>query len=536
MVNFRAQIYLLTPRNLIHFTGFWPWILNIGQKIGKMPLVYAFIVFLGMIQNENRSHRSILRELAHKAMTSRGLLPDFSPGVLKELDGLLPDSAAWKSIRDLRHLLWCSIDNNDSRDLDQLSVAERLPDGAVRLLVAIADVDAWVPKSSATDDHARQNTTSVYTTAEVFPMLPEKLSTDITSLNYQCDRLALVVEMIIANDGSLKESDVYRATVRSQAKLDYGSVGAWIEGQAEIPAEIERVAGLARNILMQDEVARKMKKFRYEQGALDFETMESLPVFDGDMISGLREVQRNRARDIIEELMISANEVTAGYLSEKAFPSFQRVVRNPKRWSRICEIAASHGHALPVEPDSKALQLFMAEAKKNDIRNFSDLSLSMIKLLGPGEYAVFFPGEKSSGHFGLAVRNYSHSTAPNRRYPDLVTHRLLKAAMASKALPYTREELDSLAMHCTQKENDAKKVERQVSKSAAALVLQSRIGEQFDAIVTGAADKGTWVRIMHPHIEGRIVNGHHGLDVGQRIRVELIDTNVEMGYIDFCRV
>ncbi|TSA34784.1 MAG: RNB domain-containing ribonuclease [Porphyromonadaceae bacterium] len=489
-----------------------------------------------MIQTDNRSHRAILRELAHIAMTDRGLLPDFSPEVLKELDDMQPASMEPGSIRDLRNLLWCSIDNNDSRDLDQLTVAESLSDGSVRVLVAIADVDALVHKLSPIDDHARQNTTSVYTAAEMFPMLPEKLSTDLTSLNYQCDRLALVVEMVVDRDGALIKSDVYRATVRSQAKLAYDSVGEWIEGNQPMPGEIGQVDGLANNIQLQDRMTRQMKQLRYAQGALDFETIESMPVFDGDMIREMREVQRNRARDIIEELMISSNKVTAGYLASKNFPSFQRVVRKPKRWSRICEIAADYGFDLHEEPDSKALQEFMASEKKRDPQSFPDLSLSIIKLLGPGEYAVGLPGEKPTGHFGLAVRNYSHSTAPNRRYPDLATHRLLKAAMSGNSLPYSLKELEALALHCTEKEDDAKKVERQVSKSAAALVLESRIGDRFDAIVTGAADKGTWVRIMHPHIEGRVVSGFQGLDVGQHIRVELIDTNVERGYIDFRRV
>jgi exoribonuclease-2 len=369
----------------------------------------------------------------------------------------------------------------------------------------------------------------------MFPMLPEKLSTDLTSLNFECDRLALVVEMVISEIGHRLKSDVYRASVRSRAKLDYSSVGAWIQGDQPIPAEVDGVAGLAANLQLQDRTARQMKKLRYEKGALDFETIEAMPVFDGDMIRELRETQRDRARDIIEELMIGANEVTALFLSERNFPSFQRVVREPKRWSRICEIASDRGFVLHDDPDSKALQDFMAKEKLRDPEGFTDLSLSIIKLLGPGEYAIGMPGEKPGGHFGLAVRNYSHSTAPNRRYPDLVTHRLLKAAIARKPMPFLRGELDELALHCTLKENDAKKVERQVSKSAAALVLESRIGDHFDAIVTGAADKGTWVRIIHPHVEGRVVGGHEGLDVGQHIRVELVSTNVEKGYIDFRR-
>lgn len=503
---------------------------------GPGGLIPTNVVFLSMIQTENRSHRAILRELAHRAMIERGLEPDFSHEVELELADMQPAVMNSGSIRDLRKLLWCSIDNNDSRDLDQLSVAESLSDGMVRVLVAIADVDALVKRSSAIDGHARQNTSSVYTAAEMFPMLPEKLSTDLTSLNYQCDRLALVVDMVFDQIGALQESAVYRAVVRSRAKLDYGSVGAWIEGNEPVPDEIDQVDGLAKNIQSQDRITRRMKQLRHEQGALDFETIESLPVFEGDMIRELREIERNRARFIIEELMISSNQVTAGYLASKHFPSFQRVVRIPKRWSRICEIAADHGFQLHEEPDSKALQDFMSSEQKRDPLGFPDLSLTIIKLLGPGEYSIGFPGEKPAGHFGLAVRNYSHSTAPNRRYPDLVTHRLLKAAIAGEPLPYSVEELEALAAHCTQKENDVNKVERQVSKSAAALVLESRIGDRFDAIVTGAAEKGTWVRIVHPHIEGRVVDGYKGLDVGQHISVELIDTNVEKGFIDFRRI
>jgi exoribonuclease-2 len=324
--------------------------------------------------------------------------------------------------------------------------------------------------------------------------------------------------------------------VRSHARLNYGSVGAWLEGDEPVPEEAGMVEGLPANLMLQDQAAALMKKYRYAHGALDFDRTESKAVFEEDMIRELREVQRNRARDIIEEFMISANQVTATYLMEKNFPSFRRVVKNPKRWTRIVEIAADHGRELPVDPDPLALQEFMAWAKVAEPEDFPDLSLSIIKLLGPGEYVVGFPGEPAPGHFGLAVKNYSHSTAPNRRYPDLITHRLIKSALAGKPVPYTREELNALAMHCTQKEDDAKKVERQVSKSAAALVLEHRIGEQYDAMVTGSAEKGTWVRIVHPHVEGRIVEGAERLDVGQHIRVELVATDVEMGYIDFKRI
>jgi VacB/RNase II family 3'-5' exoribonuclease len=489
-----------------------------------------------MIETEHRSHRAILRDLARKAMAGRGLLADFSPEVMAEVDRLATSGIFPQSDHDLRHMLWCSIDNNSSRDLDQLTVAHHLPDGSNRIMVAVADVDDLVPRGCAIDNHARQNTTSVYTTAEVFPMLPMKLSNDLTSLNFETDRMALVIDMAISPGGQLLRSQIYRALVRNRAKLDYGSVGDWIGGTDPVPDEIGRIPGLAGNIRLQDRVARELKQYRMYQGALDFETTEYLPVFDEDRISGLQEVQHNRARDIIEEFMIVANEVTAGFLTSRHFPCFRRIVRNPRRWNRIREIASERGTNLPEEPDSRSLQEFMAAAKSEDPDGFADLSLSILKLLGPGEYFAGIPGEELPGHFGLAVRNYSHSTAPNRRYPDLITHRLLKAALNEEAMPYTAEELEELALHCTRKENDAKKVERQIDKSAVALVLESHIGQQYDAIITGAADKGTWVRIRHPHVEGRLIEGGLGLDVGHKIRVELVSVDVEEGHIDFRKV
>ena len=490
-------------------------------------------VFYGMIANDNRSHRAILRDLARRAMTDRGLVPEFSPEVLAELETMNPALPKAGEVRDLRHLLWCSIDNNESRDLDQLTVAEAMSGNQVRIMVAIADVDALVRRESAIDRHARQNTVSVYTSAEIFPLLPEKLSTDLTSLNYHRDRLALVVDMELTGEGGIAASGVFRAYVRSRAKLNYESVGAWLEGDAPFPEEAVSVAGLEENLRLQALAAAGMKEYRHSRGALDFESRESTAVFEGDMILELKEAQRSHARDIIEEFMIGSNEITAGFLTDRNFPSFRRIVKNPKRWGRIREIAGEHDWELPEEPDPGALQRFMAAAKIADPDGFPDLSLSIIKLLGPGEYAIGYPDEPAAGHFGLAVKNYSHSTAPNRRYPDLITHRLIKAALAGEAIPYTRVELEELALHCTRKEDDAKKVERQVSKSAAALVLEHRLGQQYDGMITGSAEKGTWVRIRHPHIEGRIVEGAEGLDVGRQVRVELVGVDVEMGYIDF---
>jgi exoribonuclease-2 len=492
-----------------------------------------------MTDTHDGQHRSILQGIARRAMLEKGLVPDFPPQALAELGGIHgPATRAEESTRDLRNLLWCSIDNDDSRDLDQLTVAESGPggtDGVVKVLVAIADVDAVVRKQSALDDHARQNTTSVYTVAEIFPMLPEKLSTDLTSLNHESDRLAVVIEMVVAADGSLQSSDLYQAMVRNRAKLAYHSVAAWLEGNGPMPQAIGTVGGLDENLRLQDRVARKLKALRHLHGALDLETIEARPVFDGDELKDLKADKENRAKDIIEDFMIAANGVTARYLASKKFPSLRRVVRTPKRWDRIVELAAERGSTLPGEPDAKALEQFLVTAKAADPLRFPDLSLSVIKLLGAGEYVVELPGDSAAGHFGLAVKDYAHSTAPNRRYPDLITQRLLKAAVAGRSLPYQNDELAALAQHCTEAEDAAKKVERQVTKSAAAMLLESRIGEQFDAIVTGASDKGTWVRLLQPPIEGRLESGFEGLDVGHRLRVQLVRTDVERGYIDFKR-
>jgi exoribonuclease-2 len=436
----------------------------------------------------------------------------------------------------LRALLWSSIDNDDSRDLDQLTVAENLTGGAVKIRVAVADVDGIVRKASAIDEHARQNTTSVYTAAQIFPMLPDRLSTDLTSLNYGENRPAIVVEMGIDPDGTIQSSDIYTATVRNHAKLAYNSVGSWLEGEGPLPGPVAAVKGLEANLQAQGRVAQTLRAFRHEHGALDLETIEARPVFADEEIRDLAVERRNRAKELIEDFMIAANGVTARYLQRKNYPSLRRIVRTPKRWERIVEVAAQFGFPLPAKADPKALEGFLARQKSADPLRFPDLSLTIIKLMGAGEYVVEFPQEVPIGHFGLAVRDYTHSTAPNRRFPDLITQRVLKAAMAGSSAPYGPEELMDLARHCTEKEDDANKVERQVGKSAAAMLLASRIGERFDAIVTGAADKGTWVRIFHPPVEGRLLYGFEGVDVGHTVRVQLVHTDVERGYIDFKRV
>ncbi len=486
----------------------------------------------------DKQHRAILQRIAQRAMLEKGLLPDFSVEALAELAGIqAPATMDGEQVRDLRDLLWASIDNDDSLDLDQLTVAEVMPGDKVKILVAVADVDSIVKNGSAIDDHARHNTTSVYTAAMIFPMLPEKLSTNLTSLNFNEDRLAIVIEMVIGSDGSLQDSDIHRARVRNHAKLAYNSVAAWLEGTGIVPEAIPAVNVLDENLRMQDRVAQSMKKFRHVQGALSLETIEARPIFDGNEIRELAVEQKNRAKDLIEEFMIAANGVTARYLSSRKFPSLRRVVRTPKRWERIVEIGQEHGFKLPSNPDSRALEEFLTKEKAADPLRFPDLSLAIIKLMGAGEYLAEFPGEIApSGHFGLAVRDYTHSTAPNRRYPDLITQRLLKAAMAQYPVPFEKDDLEALGKHCTEEEDAAKKVERQVGKSAAAILLESRIGERFDAIVTGAAPKGTWVRLLDPPIEGKLVHGFEGIDVGHRVRVQLIHTDVDQGFIDFKRV
>ena len=489
------------------------------------------------MNTNEKQHRAILQSIAHRAMLERDLLPDFSAEALAQLETIqAPAGRNGGLVRDRRDLPWASIDNDDSLDLDQVTVAEAMPGGKVKIMVAVADVDSLIKEGSAIDDHAHHNTTSVYTAARIFPMLPEKLSTDLTSLNLNEERLALVVEMVIDAGGTLIDSDIYRAYVRNHAKLAYNSIAAWLDGNGSVPEAVSSIPGLDENLHMQDKAAQSMKKLRHVHGALSLETIEAKPVFGGDQIRALEIEEKNRAKELIEDFMIAANGVTARFLSTKKFPSIRRVVRTPKRWERIVEIAGDHKFQLPELPDSKALEEFLVKQKAADPIRFPDLSLAVIKLLGAGEYIAELPDGNVPGHFGLAVKDYAHSTAPNRRYPDLLTQRLLKAALEDKPVPYRKDELDVLATHCTEAEDAANKVERRVEKSAAALLLESRIGEQFDAIVTGASEKGTWIRLLSIPVEGKLVQGFEGLDVGHRLRVQLTETNVERGFIDFKKV
>ena len=481
------------------------------------------------------SHRSILQNIAHRAMTRYGLLPEFSAAALDEARRARLVTSHDRGVRDTRGLLWASIDNDESRDLDQLSVAESLGGGRTKLLVAVADVDALVPAGSACDEHARANTTSVYTPAEVFPMLPERFSTDLTSLQEGEERLATVVEMTVDGEGEVAATDIYRATVLNKARLTYDAVGAWLLGEGPLPAHAAAVAGLGEVLRLQDVAAQSMRRRRHAHGALTLDTLQAHPVFDGDSITDLRPDSRNRAKELIEDLMIAANAATAATLERKGFAWIRRVLGVPRRWDRIVALAASFGEPLPEAPDAAALDAFLQKRRAADPLRFPDVSLSVVKMLGSGEYAVEPPGTVPSGHFGLAVSGYTHSTAPNRRFPDLVTQRLLKAAIAGAPPPYDRERLTALAAHCTTQEDQAAKVERQVRKSAAALFLQSRIGERFQAIVTGASEKGTWVRTVGTPVEGRVVKGASGLDVGDRVDVTLVRTDVDQGFIDFAR-
>jgi VacB/RNase II family 3'-5' exoribonuclease len=477
-----------------------------------------------------------LRAIARKAMTDRGLEPDFPPDAIRQVNGIPgPARETDHSIRDLRHLLWCSIDNDTSRDLDQLTVAERLTTGGVKVLVAIADVDAIVKPVSPIDRHARTNTTSVYTAAEIFPMLPERLSTDLTSLGEGEDRLALVIEMLVAADGSIQESQVYRALVHNHAKLAYRSVAAWLDGKDKMPEKIAKTKGLDEQLRMQDQIAQVMKSVRYVHGALDLETIEPEAVLRDGQVMDLRVERKNRAQELIEDFMIAANGVSAQFLEKHGVPALRRVVRSPERWEAIRKVAEGFSDDLPAEPDSRALAAFLTRRRSADPLRFPDLSLTIVKLLGRGEYVLQLPGQQSPGHFGLAVREYSHSTAPNRRFPDLITQRLLKAVLMEAKLPYSAAELTTLATHCTEQEDAAAKVERQVRKSAAAQFLSGRIGETFDALVTGDSEKGTWVRLLKPPAEGKLVSGQKGVKVGDPIKVRLASLNIERGFIDFAR-
>jgi exoribonuclease-2 len=480
-----------------------------------------------------------LHRIAREAVRDAGFEPNLPPEVARELEGLksvAERAAEDASVRDLRGLLWSSIDNKESRDLDQVEYIEREAAG-YRVRVGIADVDAYVVKGSVIDQHAALNTVSVYTPGEVFPMLPLRLSTDLTSLVEGADRLAVVMELCVSEGGEVRCEDVYRALVHNRAKLDYESAGAWLEGRGPAPAPLKNIEGLEAQVRLQDETARALHELRRRCGALELEREELVPVLDEQgRVIRLDERRPNRAQVIIESLMIAANTSMAELLEAKGVPSLRRVVRAPERWPRIVEMAASFGEQLPAEPDPRALSDFMSKRREADPAGYSELSLAILKLMGPGDYLVEAPGLEQEGHFGLAVNDYTHSTAPNRRFPDLVTQRCLKSAAAAAPAPYTREELETIAARCNLMESAARKVERRMRKVAAAAMLSAHVGETFEAIVTGVKEHGTFARLLRPPADGRVVRGFRGLDVGDHVRVRLLSTNPDRGFIDFARV
>lgn len=481
-------------------------------------------------------HSIDLTAIAKQTMLERHLLPDFPAAVLKEVDEMITPATASLDIKDMRNLLWFSLDNDDSRDLDQITYAEILENNRFKMYIAIADVDSLVKKDSAVDIYAQQNTTSVYTPTKIFPMLPEKLSTNLTSLNEKEDRLAIIMEIEIDLQGSIKYSSIYRAYVHNYAQLAYNSVSAWLDEIGLIPEKIKTIPNLTEQIRLQDKIATILRQYRHQKGALTLQTIEPYAIFDGQNIIDLKPLAKNRGRNLIEDFMISANQATARFLKDHHQPSFRRVVRIPKRWDRIVEIAQQYGTPLPTEPDALALDKFLKQRYSLDPLHFPDLSLTIIKLLGKGEYVVEYPGEPAIGHFSLAVKDYTHSTAPNRRFPDLITQRLIKAILAHQLVPYTDHELEKLAQQCTEKEDEAEKVERKMKKTAACLLLSSKINQEFDALVTGASVKGTWVRILTPPAEGKLIQAFEQVDVGDKIRVKLIHTDVLKGFIDFIQV
>jgi exoribonuclease-2 len=470
-------------------------------------------------------------------MIDAGFDPDFPPDAGREMRDVARDDGRAlhdESVKDLRALLWSSIDNRESRDLDQVEYAERLASGGFRLFIGIADVNAFVPQGSAIDRHAALNTVSVYTPSVVFPMLPERLSTDLTSLNEGVDRLAFVMELAVSEGGDISSKNVYRALVHNRAKMDYETIGAWLEGGAP-PDEFARTPGLEAQVRLQDEIARALNVLRRKNGALELERVEAVPVVENGRVLRFDARRHNRAQDIIESLMVAANTSMAAFLEERGVPSLRRVVRAPERWPRIVETAASFGEHLPDAPDPRALADFMSRRRAADPGGYAELSLAILKMLGPGDYMVEAPGLEHVGHFSLAVNDYTHSTAPNRRFPDLVTQRCLKAAAVGAAAPYTLEELQAIAGRCNQMESAARKIERLMRKVAAATLLGAHIGETFDGVVTGAKEKGTFVRLFDPPADGRVVRGEAGLDVGDRVRVRLLSTEPERGFIDFAR-
>jgi len=481
--------------------------------------------------NASTQHFDFQRQ-ARQEMIREGFEPDFPPPVINEANALHAAAGLDGALRDLRELTWSSIDNTESRDLDQIESAERTAEGRIRVRVAVADVDALVSARSAIDAHARTNATSVYTGGPVFPMLPERLSTDLTSLGPNVDRRAVVMEYAVGGDGSVVSSEIYRAMVRNKAQLNYEQVGSWLESLTPPSTAPFTVAGLAEQLLLQHEASRLLKAFRKLHGSLVLGGEESMPIVVNNSIRGFAVIRDNPARDLIESFMVAANVAMAEFLRSRNCLCMRRVVRTPKRWDRIQALAAALGTRLPGQPDARALSDFLALRRQADPDRFPELSLSVLKSLGPGIYEVEHPGSEHEGHFALAVEDYSHATAPNRRYADLAVQRLLKACLAGAAPPFSEGALGGLAAHCTEREAAARHVERFMKKVAAAIMLAPQLGHVFDSIVTGVSAKGTFARLLTVPAEGRIMRGERGLDIGDRIRVRLAGVDAEKGFID----
>jgi len=491
---------------------------------------------MNLSKTDMKDRRRIdLIAIAHEAMERYGFEPEFPKAVIREVSAMGEDTIQHRNrdMRDLRHLLWSSIDNFDSEDLDQVEYCETGKNNEIHVKVAIADVDHFVSKDSATDRHAAHNGNSVYLGVETFPMLPDHLSKGISSLLPGGDRRAMVMEYTVLPDGGVIHGEIYRALVNNKAKLVYEEVGDWLEGSGPIPATVSEIPGLEEQIRLQAEATRRLRSHRMKKGALDLETLEAEPVMKGGTVHGLVIQEQNAARQIIEEFMVASNGTMVHVLGDARAPMIQRVVRVPKHWDGIVETAALYKFKLPKGPDSKALAKFLDQQRKADPERFPDLSLTIVKLMGPGEYVSFVPGDTPIGHFALAVVDYTHSTAPNRRYVDIVNQRLLKSALDRTPLPYSPRTLNELAEWLSDREKASQKAERFMRKVAAAVLLRDRVGQSFDAIVTGAAEKGTYVRLIDPPAEGRVVEGERGLRVGQKIVVRLLSTDPPKGFVDF---
>ncbi len=475
-----------------------------------------------------------LAAAALQTVTDNGFHPDFPPEALAELKALNPTFTP--GAIDQRGLLWSSIDNDTSRDLDQIEVAEQLPDGRIKVLVGIADVDAYVRKGLALDAHAQAETTTVYAEVRTFPMLPEALSTGLTSLLENEDRAAVVTEFIVGTDGEVTDARSYAATVRNKAQLTYNGVGPWLDGTAAAPPKVAASAELQAQLKLQNTAAQRLLDARHRLGALSFERTETTPIIKNGQVTGLVANTKNSGGMLIENFMVAANEAMARTFVDKKVSSIRRVVSQPARWDRIVELAKRAGGNLPAQPDVKALNEFLLSRKAADPDHFADLSLSVIKLLGPGVYKMQRPGDDDGGHFSLAAHDYTHSTAPNRRYADIITQRILKAISANAPAPYTDDELTAIADHCTEREDAARKVERVMDKRIAAVAMSDKVGQTFLAMATGVTDKGTFVRVLNPPMEGRLMQGIDGIDVGDKLEVRLTHTDPARGFIDFAKI